>query len=793
MENLCGPLWNPVLDTDKLIFLNDKMLASFGEETFLEMVNLCESMMIGQAARLGEKSGPFVRALAVALTRPIYTVRQRASSVVKKLLANGIDYSIALIRELTVFMQDVKIVTGSRNREEGDSSATAASVLPLNEVDVHSLVACLQTITAIGQATTQSCDKVAVACFKAAHHPAVVVMQPLVWYYIIKAMSQVPKTVVKRCYTQLKEDLIKNHEPGVWAESCLGGLARLNPDETIKDVLDTVNSVLSRDDLLRITNDEYFTYLAPEGQLYDRTVLENTAASDVARNIKRESRVYSYKEQMEELQLIRELEEKKKREGKIKEPELNPKQKEAIRVQLEKESAIRSKVAVLTVSVNQVCSMLNAVMEAVPSVVSNHLTRLIPWILKAMASPVAAPLLIPVWIGLSKSAELESAVGVVLANSIAHTTLRLVKPLCDPDAAWEKESLESAARRILGALFRASSCLLDAATFTYTFPFIRETIKLVGTKEETVMTQGIQLIQRHAGLRSATRAENNPRLLPLKEMIELLIDIIATTTNSRVQQTAYAALLEVAVAASGQPGCAVVADDEITCFLDGLESSVESVRDVCLHCLTALLHVLNRSRPKGLTSRLTHRRNNKNNNLQFNFLIFNSIYFEFLLVWSAKFDVVPEIREQGEKLWTTAQLPLNKNISELLMADVGHMVEAIRAAGAEALASALQLNTAEVDPSVKRLLKLYNDRLNLTPPVVDKFGREVEPAVDIWQPRAGVGLALYRLVPLIDEAAVVRLSSFFVPKGLGDRHEAVQKNMLMAAVAMIDQVFRTIS
>jgi hypothetical protein len=210
---------------------------------------------------------------------------------------------------------------------------------------------------------------------------------------------------------------------------------------------------------------------------------------------------------------------------------------------------------------------------------------------------------------LSKSAELESAVGVVLANSIAHTTLRLVKPLCDPDPAWEKESLESAARRILGALLRATKCLLDAPTFTYTFPFIRETIKLVGTKDETVTTQGIQLIQRHAGLRSTTRAENNPRLLPLKEMIELLIDLIATTTNSREQQIAYTALLEVAVAASGQPGCAVIADEEITCFLDGLESSVESVRDVCLHCLSALLPVLNRSRPKGLTSRLTHRRN----------------------------------------------------------------------------------------------------------------------------------------------------------------------------------------
>ena len=138
-------------------------------------------------------------------------------------------------------------------------------------------------------------------------------------------------------------------------------------------------------------------------------------------------------------------------------------------------------------------------------------------------------------------------------------------------------------------------------------------------------------------------------------------------------------------------------------------------------------------------------------------------------------------------MWTAAQLTPSKNIHELLLQDVTHMVEAIRAAGAEGLASALQLNSPEVDPTVKRLMKIYGEKLALTPAVVDNFGREIEPAIDVWQPRSGIALALYRLVPLIDEAAVIRLASFFVPKGLGDRHEEVQKNMLNAAVAMVDQ------
>lgn len=60
-------------------------------------------------------------------------------------------------------------------------------------------------------------------------------------------------------------------------------------------------------------------------------------------NLKRESKAYSYKDQLEELQLRRELEEKRRREGKHKEVPLSAKQKEAIKAQMAKESAIRQR------------------------------------------------------------------------------------------------------------------------------------------------------------------------------------------------------------------------------------------------------------------------------------------------------------------------------------------------------------------------------------------------------------------------------------------------------------------
>ena len=67
-------------------------------------------------------------------------------------------------------------------------------------------------------------------------------------------------------------------------------------------------------ELLRSDVTEYQTYLTPPGELYDKSVIES-AKSDGGGHIKRENKAYSYKEQMEELALRKELEEKRRREG----------------------------------------------------------------------------------------------------------------------------------------------------------------------------------------------------------------------------------------------------------------------------------------------------------------------------------------------------------------------------------------------------------------------------------------------------------------------------------------------
>ena len=596
IEAQCGVMWNAVLDTDKLLFINDKMLSTYTGESMEEVVAVCESVLVNHSKRVGDKSRDFYHALIVALTRPSYVLRSQTAAVVKKMInpAQFSERALLLVAELTSFLDSVKITVGSRSLEERES------VVNVTDVDIHSLIHALQTICQVGKRDNKNYERLALAAFKAAHYPAILAVQPFCWELMVQRFNQAPKTVVRRCYAQLKEDLIKNHKSGSsWQEASLAGLLKLLPEEAMKDVLDIVYSALGSEDLCRVTRDEYFTFLTPDGELYDRSILEN-GKDDALRNLKRESQLYSFKEQMEELQLIREMEEKKKREGKIKEPELNPKQKEVLRLQMEKESAIRTKVTVLNASSEQACSLLNTALASIPSILSNHLTRLVPVVMRAMNSPVAAALLYPFWISLRKS--VFDANSDLLACGVAYVSQRLMKPQCDLDPAWEKEELEVAARRILCNLHQSPLMPLDASTFTYCFPLIRETLKLLSTQQDPLAVPGIQLLERHAQLRcveqdGAACPERNPRLLPLKEMMELLIQLIGVW-NGREQQVACAALLEVASAASGQAGCAIATDEEVISLLNGLESSVDSIRDACLNGLGNILPVLTKDRNK---------------------------------------------------------------------------------------------------------------------------------------------------------------------------------------------------
>lgn len=74
----------------------------------------------------------------------------------------------------------------------------------------------------------------------------------------------------------------------------------------------------------------------------------------------------------------------------------------------------------------------------------------------------------------------------------------------------------------------------------------------------------------------------------------------------------------------------------------------------------------------------------------------------------------------------------------------------------------------------------------MIPAQQDEFGREIQKPIDTWGPRRGIALSLTQLAPYLDPEAIGSLIEFFVSSSLGDRREEVRKEMLNAALKIVD-------
>lgn len=247
---------------------------------------------------------------------------------------------------------------------------------------------------------------------------------------------------------------------------------------------------------------------------------------------------YSYKEQQEELQLRREIEERKRREGKIKEPQYTPKQLEIIKAQRDKEQVIRTRLTELNKVLKNCVSMIHSAAKGNPTALSLFYKELIPCILDACQSPLAAPYMTKLFIDL-KSTIFEKH--DTLSDLAAHVTLRLLQPQCDLDHAWEDESLSNSVSRTINLIYININKVkhLDneryltyfcAPGFCYIFPMLKMSLMSKHAKEdEFIIINGIKIISEHAKLRGSNVKGDkyHPKYLPRKQMLALLVELIS--------------------------------------------------------------------------------------------------------------------------------------------------------------------------------------------------------------------------------------------------------------------------
>lgn len=506
-----------------------------------------------------------------------------------------------------------------------------------------------------------------------------------------------------------------------------------------------------------VSNEEYLTYLTPEGELYDKSVIPHIDSQYDTVRIKRENKVYSYKEQLEEIQLRREIDEKRQKEGKSKTIKLTQKQEEQIKNQTEKELRIRLRIGQLHEKLISKISLLKASCDGNGEQLAHHFYTLLNDILQASKSPLSAKVLTNLYLFLHK---LCFKLHPRLGRTLAVATIKLQNPSCILEAEYDDLNLTNAIPDIIFDLDNhMKSCLFDSPSFSYAFEFIKRAILFLNIDSNTeVISKGIKIIALHTVESAKTTC--NPKFMPRLGMFEILLYLFKN--NIKLREQTASAIKDVARYSNEDAICAETYNRIISIFLEVLQYNSDPVRNVALQALKIMVESIK-------------------SHLQVDGSLRQQITARF---WIAKFDSAEENRDLANDIWNNVDLSSPK--FDYVIYDITHPELCIQKSASESLMPLIAGNEDLIKCAIKTLFTIYNEMLALIPPVLDQFDREVEPSMDQWKPRRGVAIAFSTLAPILSIEDINVIMHFMVSQGLGDRKDLVHKEMLAAALKIVD-------
>lgn len=754
--------WNIVLDMTKQLFVTEKFLTSAPIDTQCYVALYSKILIIEHLTRLRGGPEPLYKAIVYALTSQSKKVRAYTLPLVKDLILTAENPVVViknLLQQLTSHIQTTKVVADAEAAEEGSIPAPAI-------VDAVETLCCSKILP------NNDAQAIALSSLLCSHHPLVVNTRNDLWEHVLTSLQLDPKSFISLNTKQIKASIIEVFKPVPLYENCVSSIAKLSPDIILPLIIKQVTEQLSHSEMSNVSDEEYFTYLTPDGELYDKSVIPNT--DDIYKDLskKRENKVYTYKEQLEEIQLRREIEEKKRKDGTWKPPQLTQKQQEAIKNQTEKERAIKERLNGLNTKILSIVSLIKGVLNGNPSQLQLHFAQLLPCILQVVKSPLAAESLTKLYYDLRVACFASNELSE-LGDGLAITTLRLHEPHCDLNAAWTKLEVNAQITATIQLMAKTTlgeddTNLLTSPAFCYAFELLKKAVfNGAVTRNEELMLTTIQLIARHVQVQGNTvngelTDYRHPKYLPRYELLKLLLDLI-TIHRGRVQSQAVSALLYVAKSSSGAEYVAKGDPAQIQILLNALQSNLDAVRDVALRALTIMVKAFPRI----------------NDDYEFCLELLRRL-------WIAKHDISDENKQLADELWTLGELEVPIVLSDELLRDVIHQEVCIQKASALALVSILKEDTTVVDGILDQLLAIYKEKLDMIPAQVDQFEREIVPAIDQWVPRRGVAISLCQIAQFFSLPSVDRVMQFMVASGLRDRDEIVHKEMLAAALAVVD-------
>jgi hypothetical protein len=757
--------WNIVLDMNKEIFLSEKFVGSINSESLCNVALMSEKLLTNFYNDLKGDSSRLFKALIQTSTSSIEKVQSAGIEAIKRLVKtnNGVKFSLKFLNEIEKLVSTAKL-----SIEEPTTSE--------DSISVKKVINIVLAITSNSTGNPSDGQLIAQESILACHHEALMQVNPDLWDEILNFQDINQKSFISSCWSGIREKVLVNYKCNSMYENAMASLTKTSPEIVLPEIIEIVTEALNEPAMSQVTDDEYFTFLTPEGELYDKSVIPNQDEHDT--KIRRENKAYSYKEQLEELQLRREIEEKKKKEGKWKAPEYTPKQKEVIKNQVEKENSIRQKCRELNIKLTKSVSLIEGALKGNSAHLSLQFSTLLPSILKVLRSPLAASALSKLYVSLRTAVFTNET--SELGRKIALSTIKIHKPHCDLPEEYSNIELSEIVPELILALKNLAAnddneddedsyklfIPFNAPAFCYVFEFLRQALSSKYISEDELLI-AIDVISTHAQMKGESidgdlTDFSHPKYLPTLDMIKLLIGFVYSH-KGRVQNQSIAAFLDCSNAISGQSRRSVATRNEIEFILSMLESDLEIVRDAAVRSLNIIVDSLP--------------------------TIHDDYEIGLFIVRRAfivKHDVSNDIQDLAETLWENGGFEVPPVLADELMKDVIHHESCVQKSASSALVTILSEDSSNVKNILEQLLELYKEKTEMIPPVLDQFEREVVPAIDPWEPRRGVAITISKIAQFYDLETVEKVMQFMVSSGLRDRSEIVHKEMLASSLAIVD-------
>ncbi|KAK0399047.1 hypothetical protein QR680_002880 [Steinernema hermaphroditum] len=499
---------------------------------------------------------------------------------------------------------------------------------------------------------------------------------------------------------------------------------------TIWQKINTLLSAIDISDYYDIPENHYHIFNTPEGVLFNTAVIDENSEENVnAKNLRRDNKAYSYKEQQAEIQLRKELAEKKRAEGK-----LTKQQEKAIENELKRESNNMHRRSYEMLVSKYAVECLPAFRDAAFDPSEDYLHEIVD---HATLRELKSSYLFPEWCEES----LEDQIG---------RTFALLSTLClDLGCDDEEEELDVNYYRDI----------MNVSKLLFVLPLLKSVV--YSTKWPSSMKFLVVNFIKDA-VRKSFIKKDDIGTVPLVEYAQLLLSLIGNHEFSHIFDACNESLGNMAdiIEMSDEPTAGVPFYQTLIQYLPDALS--DEKRIVALKTLSKLRCTMTSLLKRHQCPDFVHR------------------------IFVARFDSTVEVKGLAEQICTDLNVEVNVELCEKLLDDV--KFEKINlTAVPEALKAFITVYPNEMNTALIKLKTVYEETKKPSGGEVDQLGRLIIVPKDQSSTRLGYASCFLALAQFVRREEALHFISLIVPDGLCDADSECRAAIIHAASRAINR------